>query len=207
MLTNEQIEELCPKMGVPMALVCFKNELPRKLQYNKTYFINMEDSHDSEGRENEGSHWTMLQVNKYPNDKIEPFYFDSYGEPPSENIKNFVKNNCSKGLPYNTSDIQSLMNNACGWYCLALSHFINGSQYKSGDLYSDVETFLSMFDNLNEKVDWKKNEYILKQFFQPKDPSLRKEIDVLANPNAIMNDDEKSSHDMMKLGVDIKMMN
>ena len=206
MLTNEQIEELCPKMGVPLALVCFKNELPRKLQYNKTYFINMEDSHDAEGKENSGTHWTMLQVNKYPNDKIEPFYFDSYGEPPSKNIKNFVKNNCSKGLPYNTSDIQSLMNNACGWYCLALSHFVNASPYKSGDLYSDVETFLSMFDNLNEKVDWKKNEYILKQFFQPKDPSLRKEIDVLANPNKIMNEDEKGSHDMMKLGVDIKMM-
>jgi hypothetical protein len=66
------------------------------------------------------------------------------------------------------------MNNACGWYCLALLHYVNASQYRTGDLYTDVSNFLDLFDDLNVSTDWKKNEYILKQFFQSKDRNKRK---------------------------------
>ena len=33
-------------------------------------------------------------------------------------------------------------------------------------LYLDCETFLSMYDNMNEKADLIKNEFILSQFFK-----------------------------------------
>jgi len=206
MLTNEQIEQLSPKMGIPLAGVFFKDELPRKLEYNKSYFINLQDSTELDGSENDGTHWCFLQVNKYPSGKIEPFFFDPYGQAPSENIISFVKNNCAKYLPYSKKDIQSLMNNACGYYCLALSHFINSNPLKTGDMYEDVERFLEMFDDLNEKVDWKKNEYILKHFFQPKDPRLRREIDVLVDTDKITGQDERGGYNMMKLGVDTKFI-
>ena len=71
------------------------------------------------------------------------------------------------------------MNNSCGWMCLALSHFVNASPFRCGDLYEDVERFLDMFDDLNKSIDFKKNEYVLKHFFQPKDPTLKREIVVL----------------------------
>jgi hypothetical protein len=91
-------------------------------------------------------------------------------------------------MPYNKKDIQSLMNDACGWFCVAYLHFINAFPQRSGDLYDDTEGFLSLFDDLNTSCDFKKNEYILKHFFQASDPTLRKPISVEGevNPETIV---------------------
>ena len=201
-LTDTQITNLCKRMNIPLANIVFKDELHAPLEYNKAYFINLEDSHDEDGKENDGSHWTYLQLVKHPNGKIEKIFFDPYGAPPSENIKKAVKETTkTEGLPFTEKDIQSLMNNACGFYCLAIGHFINSSKYRSGVLYNDVNDFMEMFDDLNKSCDFKKNEYILKHFFRSEDPSLRKEIDVITSS------DEKGGIDMMKIPVDVKMMN
>jgi hypothetical protein len=204
-LTDSQITEMCTKMRIPLGSIVFKDELPSPLEFNKAYFVNLQDSTDEEGNENEGSHWTFLQVVKYPNDKIEKIFFDPYGAPPSENIKKVVKETTkTTSLPYTEKDIQSLLNNACGWFCLAIGHFINASQFRSGNLYEDVDTFMEMFDDLNKSIDFKKNEYILKHFFRSEDPSLRKEIDVITS------EDEKGGIDAFKnhnkIEVDTKMM-
>jgi hypothetical protein len=192
-------------MSIPLVAIFFKHELPSTLEFNNAYFVNLQDSTDEEGNENEGSHWTFLQVVKYPNDKIEKIFFDPYGAPPSENIKKVVKETTkTTSLPYTEKDIQSLLNNACGWFCLAIGHFINASQFRSGNLYEDVNTFMEMFDDLNKSIDFKKNEYILKHFFRSEDPSLRKEIDVITS------EDEKGGIDAFKnhnkIEVDTKMM-
>jgi hypothetical protein len=178
MLTNIQIEDLSKRMQFPLEGVFFKDELPKKLKYNTGYVINLQNSEDEEGKENDGSHWTCLQVNKYPTGLIEPIFFDSYGMPPSEAVKKFVKDNTGKYLPYNKKDVQSLMGNACGWYCCALLHFINKSEYRSKDLYADVGEFLECFDDLNKSNNFKKNEFVLKHFFRSKDPSKRTEIEI-----------------------------
>jgi len=206
-LTDSQIFELAKKMRIPLADCCFKDELDAPLQYNQSYIINIEDSHGEDGQNNGGTHWVFLQINKYPNEKIEPIYFDPYGVPPPENIKKAVKETINRpGLPYTEKDIQSLMNNACGFYCLALGHFINSSIYRKGNLYDDVETFMEMFDDLNHSIDFKKNEYILKHFFRSEDPKLRKEIDVIAPIDSIVNDDIKGGIDGFKIKPDIKIM-
>jgi len=204
-LTDIQIVDLSRRMKIPLASVKFKDELKAPLQFNKSYIINLENSIDENGEPNDGTHWTFLQINKYPNNKIESIYFDPYGAPPSENIKKVVEQTTGKkGLPHTDKDIQSLMNNACGYYCLALGHFINASQYRSKDLYDDVSNFLDMFEDLNTSVDFKKNEFILKHFFRSEDPKLRKDIDVIAPIENISKQDEKGGIDMMKLPVDIK---
>ena len=203
MLDDTQLKSLCGKMGVPLEFVGFKDELPKKLKYNRSYIINLDNTIDDEGEDNEGTHWTCLQVNQYPNGKIEPIFFDPYGAEPSQSIVKFVKDNCGKYLPYNKRDIQSLMNNACGWYCCAYLHFINASQYRCKDLYEDTEKFLNMFDDLNHSTDFKKNEYILKHFFRSNDPKLRKEIDIISPTSHIMGEDEKGS---IRIPVDMKMM-
>jgi hypothetical protein len=207
-LTDYQIHNLCTKMEIPLGEVCFKDELEAPLEYNKSYFINMENSVDEDGQVNPGTHWVFLQCNKYPNEKIECIYFDPYGIAPPENVKKVVKETTGQtGLPYTQVDIQSLMNNACGYYCLAMGHFINASKYRSNDLYSDVHAFLEMFDDLNKSVDFKKNEYILKHFFRSADPKLRQEIDVIKPIESISSEDTKGGIDGFKLPVDIKMMN
>jgi hypothetical protein len=144
MLTDSQLKDLSKRMEFPLEGVYFKDELPKKLKFNTGYIINLDDSVDEEGNENEGTHWTCMQINKYPSNQIEAIFFDPYGGPPSENIKKIVLENTGKYLPYTTKDIQSLMNNACGFYCCAFLHFINSSQYRCKDLYDDVAQFMDI---------------------------------------------------------------
>jgi hypothetical protein len=204
MLTDDQLFELSDKMGFPLERVCFKDELKGKLKYNTGYIINLDNSVDEEGKRNEGTHWTCLQVNKYADGRIEPIFMDPYGALPSENIKKFVQDNTGKGLPNTTKDVQSLMNNACGYFCCAFLHFINTWEHRKKDLYDDVENFMSMFDDLNTSIDWKKNEYILKMFFQPpKGSKLRKEIDVITDTSEIMGQDKGNGIDLMKVDINV----
>lgn len=207
MLTDTQIDDLSKRMNIPLAGCFFKDELPTKLEYNKVYIINLQDSETDDGDQNSGTHWTMGYIRETPKGQKQPIYFDPYGCPPPENVKKIFEKQCNMKCPYTEKDIQSLMNNACGFYCLAMAHFICSSKYRTNDLYTDVENFLDMFDDLNKSIDWKKNEYILKMFFQSEDPSKRKEIDVLSQDHSfydkILNEDEKGNPDLMKLPVDI----
>ena len=181
MLTNTQIRDMARKMSIPLADIAYKTDLPKKFEFNKSYFINLDDEYKEDGTLNQGSHWTCLQINKYPNDLIEAIYFDPYGIGAPESVKKVFNNTIgAKGrqFPHNTKDVQSLMSNACGWFCLAFLHYINAFPKRTKNLYDDTDAFLGMFDDLNKHIDWKKNEYMLKQFFQSADPKLRKTIDV-----------------------------
>lgn len=200
-LTDSQLKILANIMEFPLAGIFFKDELPKKLEFNKAYIINIEDAEDEEGNDNGGTHWTCLQINKYPNEKIEGIYFDPYGVGMPQDVEKAVFNTINKKIPNTTKDIQSLMNNACGYFVSAFLHFINSSQYRSKDLFQDVSTFLSMFDDLNKSVDFKKNEYILKHFFRNKNIDERVPVDI----DEIVEDDN-SRVDMMKLPADVKMM-
>ena len=206
MLTDLQIEDLAHRMQIPYGGCYFKDELPH-IEPNKVYIINLQDSEDDNGNQNSGTHWTMLYVRKTPKDIIEPIFFDPYGAPPSEAIKSAIKNDFNKYLPYTTKDIQSLMNNACGFFCLAMAHFITAYRNRTNNLYTDVDNFIDMFDDLNTSIDWKKNEYILKMFFQSEDPSKRREIDVMPTSHdfydKILNEDEKGNPDLMKIPVGV----
>lgn len=191
-LTDTQIRELAERMEVPLVFCDFKDNLQGKLKYNKSYIINMDDEFDEDGQRNTGSHYTCFQVNKYSSGNVEGLYFDSFGMPPPQIVEEFV----GMKLPYATKDIQSLMNSACGWYCLAFLHFINSSEYRSGDLYSDAGAFTEMFDDLNTSCDHLKNEYILKHFFRSKDPEKRTPVEIkglsvkdVADPNTITSED------------------
>ena len=186
MLTNHQIEDLAGRMKIPLEFVGFKSNLPKKIKTNRSYIINLDDEVcEDTGIQSGGTHWTCFQVMEYPNGKKEGIYFDSYGVPPPEIVKERLMDNFKMKVPYNTKDIQSLMNEACGWYCLAFMHFINAYHNRSKQLYWDVEEFLSLFEDLNKSVDFKKNEYILKMFFQSEDESKRKPIEVISDPDRI----------------------
>jgi hypothetical protein len=185
MLSDVQITELCQRMLIPLADkkgIIFKSEINVKdLQYNKSYFINLDDEYDEKGKLNSGSHWTCFQIVKYPTGEIDPIYFDPFGIGAPEIIKESIMAFCKKKLPHTTKDIQSMLANACGWYCCAFLHFINNYPRRTGDVYDDTEIFLDYFDDLNKSCDFLKNEYTLKMFFQPKDKSLRRPITTLAD--------------------------
>lgn len=204
-LTDVQIRELCDKMDIPLASIdgiCFKDEFPKKPECNKAYFINMEDEYDGRGMLNSGSHWVTLIIAKYKNGEMSPLYFDPFGMPPPEIIKDRVMKFTKKKLPFNTKDIQSLMSNACGWFCCAYQHYIHNFSHRTGDIYLDTEQFLDYFEDLNKSTNYLKNEYILKHFFVAKDPTLRKEITVIADVNDITQD-TNGGHD--PFGIKVSM--
>lgn len=211
MLTDRQIEDLSQRMRIPLGGVYFKDELPKRQDYNKVYIINLQDSTNDDGDDNQGTHWTLSYIRQTPNGTIQPIYFDPYGCPPPEVVKNNIEKQTNKKCPYTTKDIQSLMNNACGFYCLAMGHFITASKYRTNDLYRDVDEFMDMFDDLNHSIDWKKNEYILHHFFRSEDPTQRKPIDNLSQDHSfydkILDEDEKGGVDLMKLPVSLNSVN
>lgn len=175
-LDNLQIDSLAKKMNVPLEWIGYKDELLlEKIHTNKTYIINLEDENDK----GNGSHWVGLQVqhNKKSNE-IMPLYFDSMGQPPPEVIKDIIKKQFNKYLAYSTKNIQSIMAFTCGFYVLAWAHYINVFKYRTGNIYKDSEIFLSLFDDLNHYNDYKKNEYMLRLFFQHPNKDNRKPINI-----------------------------
>ena len=82
------------------------------------------------------THWTCMQVN------IRVIKSDPYSLTLMALLakKKFV--DTGKKLPYTEKDVQSLMNNACGYYYAAFLHYINAWQHRTKDLYSDVDMFL-----------------------------------------------------------------
>lgn len=211
MLTDQQINELSKKMSIPLAGCFFKDQLPSTLKYNEVYIINLQDSETEDGDENSGTHWTMGYIRKTPKGQLQPIYFDPYGCPPPQIVKTIIDKQTKQVCPYTTKDIQSLMNNACGFYCLAISHYITYSKYRSNDLYRDIDDFMEMFDDLNHSIDWKKNEYILKNFFQSDDIENRRPVDVTSQDHSfydkILDEDEKGGKDLMKIPVGINTVN
>lgn len=204
MLTNTQIKDMSRRMQIPLADTLFKTDLPKKFDFNKSYFINLDDEYKEDGTLNTGSHWTCFQINKYPNGLIEAIYFDPYGIGAPEEVKkvfNKTIGTTGRQFPHNTKDVQSLMSSACGWFCLAFLHYINAFPQRTKNLYDDTDAFLSFFDDLNKHIDWKKNEYILKQFFQSADPNLRKEIDVYGDGIQRIIGENKEPIDLTKIEV------
>jgi len=174
MLTDYQVKAMAKKMGIPLAGVVFKTELPKmKLEYNKTYIINLEDETDENGEPNEGTHYVFLQMNKSPRGNFAPLYFDSYGKIYPTVIETTVRHYCDMKCPYTTKDIQSIVSGMCGWYCLALSFYLNRFPQRTHNIYDDVGCFLGFFNDLNVSNDHKQNEWVLSQFFQPKEGPKR----------------------------------
>lgn len=96
-------------------------------------------------------HWVALIIRNK-----QCFYYDSYGQPPSQYIANYIikKCKCSKVM-YNTNDVQQLEDVSCGFYCIAFIHHV--SQKKT----NNCNTFSTMFFN-----DTKKNVKVLQEYFK-----------------------------------------
>ena len=163
MLTNFQLIDIAKAMKYPLERVCFKTELSEEpLKYNKGYIINIQDeTNETTGEDNDGTHWVALYVEKHKDGKVHPFYCDSYGVAPPEEVKAFV--GCY--IPYSTKDTQSIMNDCCGFYASSFLFFVSASRYRCHNIYQDAETYLELFKDLAVSNEFKQNEWVLQQFF------------------------------------------
>ena len=119
-------------------------------------------------------------------DNKQAIYFDSYGLEPPKEIKNLLKSNQYK-IGNTTKNIQSLMSNLCGFFCLAFIYFSNVSNFRTKNIIYDASIFIDLFEDLDKVNDVCKNEYILSLFFTDKE---RKKL-LFENNNIGMNEENK----------------
>jgi len=160
MLSNFDIDELVTKMNIPNFKGCFYKDKLKKIQPNSSYIINLNSELDENNNRNGGSHWTCLVTD----DMKRSLYFDSYGENAPNEIRNLLKSNQYK-IGHTSKNIQSLMSNLCGFFCLAFIYFLSISKYRTGNIINDASIFLDLFEDLDKIDDVYKNEFILSLFF------------------------------------------
>jgi len=163
MLSNHDIDELVTKMNIPNFKGCFYKDKLKKIQPNSSYIINLNSELDESGKRNTGSHWTCLVTD----DMCRAIYFDSYGENAPNEIRNLLKCNQYK-IGHTSKNIQSLMSNLCGFFCLAFIYFLSVSKFRTGNIINDASIFLDLFEDLDLTDDVYKNEFILSLFFTDK---------------------------------------
>lgn len=108
-MTNVGIEKVMKRHKVTnFRGVYSKDMLPKRMRADECCIINLEDYFDGEG-----THWVCVYNDPSSND-VE--YFDSFGLTPPDCVKNYMTIG-DKGIVYNSSDIQNLDSQMCGYYC------------------------------------------------------------------------------------------
>jgi hypothetical protein len=163
MLSNYDIQELVVKMNIPNFRGCYYKDALKKIQPNSSYIINLNSELDENNEINKGSHWTCLVTD----DMKKAIYFDSYGESAPNEIRNLLKSSQYK-LGHTSKNIQSLMSNLCGFFCLAFIYFLTVSKFRTKNIINDASVFLDLYEDLDKVNDVYKNEFILSLFFTDK---------------------------------------
>ena len=185
MLSNHDIDDLIKKISIPNFKGCFYKDTLKKIQPNSSYILNLNSEFDSDGKRNTGSHWTALITD----DMSRCLYFDSYGLSEPNEIRCLAKTNQYK-IGHTTKNIQSLMSNLCGFFCLAFINFLTVSKFKTGNIIQDASVFLDLFEDLDKVDDVYKNEFILSLFYTSKDSKKL----LFENNNINMNKDNAISN-------------
>ena len=182
MLSTFDLDELVIKMGINNLKGCFYKDTLKKIEPSSSYIINLNSEFNEKNERNSGSHWVALITD----DLKKAIYFDSYGEKEPNEIKNLLKSNQYK-IAHTTKNIQSLMSNLCGFFCLAFIYFLTVSKYRTKNIINDASIFLDLFEDLDITNDIYKNEFILSLFFT--DTKSKKLL--FDNNNIGMNKDNK----------------
>ena len=195
-LSDQQLSILSKRMGFTIAGCFFKDELKSTdLKQNTNYIINLESEFNEDGEPNSGSHWTCLCISKRSG-SVFPMYFDSFGVAPPQHLVDIVQKRFNKKINFCEKNIQSMVTGVCGYYVASFLHFITAFPQRTGDILTDSALFLQMFNDLNEVSDYRKNEFMLRLFFQSGDGKLR------GLEKTLMNDDERFNFSNITQGND-----
>jgi hypothetical protein len=164
MLSNFDVEDLVVKMGIPNFKGCYYKDLLKKVEPNSSYILNLNSEYDEDNKRNGGSHWVALVID----DDKKGMYFDPYGVDVPLEITNLLKSNQYK-IYHTNKNIQSLMSNLCGFFCLGFIYFLTVSKQRTKNIINDTSIFLDLFEDLDKVNDVYKNEFILSLFFTDKE--------------------------------------
>ena len=155
MLSNHDIDVLVEKMGICNFRGCFYRDKFNKIQPNSSYIINLNCELDEHGNRNNGSHWCCLVTD----DMKQCIYLDSYGEREPNELRNLLKSK-QYSIDHTSKNIQSLMSNLCGFFCLSFIYFLTVSKYRTKNIIHDASIYLDLFEDLDKVDDVHKNEFV-----------------------------------------------
>ena len=141
LLSNDDLKYLCPKLGIKLNGVMFKQGFKDiTILKDGAYIINLDRT------ESKGTHWVCC----YKKGKI-IMYFDSFGENCFEELKEVAKKNkCS--IIESMFQLQNLNDNSCGFYCLGFLHWIHNKKLNSRNLNIFNEMFKTDHTQSNKDI-------------------------------------------------------
>ena len=143
-LTNFDLENLCNIYKINLIQCTGKDGLIGKPR-NGCYIINLNDSNEG------GSHWTCFYIRDG-----HCAYFDSFGCICPYNVSRFLKQSHIRTV-YNTSQIQELTDDHCGYYCIAFLYYMSNHKGK-------LKFLLNQFDGIFDLKETKNNVRILQEY-------------------------------------------
>ena len=108
-ISNFDIEDTMHQLNIPLNACESKDGLNDHKPKIGNYVINLGDASTN------GTHWVALIIRK-----SECLYYDSYGQPPPNDVIQFLG---KKKCIYNTDQVQDLTCTTCGYYAMAIIHF------------------------------------------------------------------------------------
>ena len=148
-LSSGEIEKILPnKVLKKFKGIYMSDEIPKR--ENGFYIFNLDNSKGDYSQDDNtsiGNHWVALFIE---DDKA--FYLDPFGESPLESIIKWLKRR-RPNFPiwYNTTQIQDLNSQNCGWYVI--------------DFLTDMANGVSFYDAIHkyEVNNTKKNEKLIEK--------------------------------------------
>ena len=132
------------RLHIPLLWIGTKDTLPPTPKYGG-YIINLQDDEDSNGKEQHGTHWTALWVDK----RGHCGYSDSFGFPPPAQVQLFLKHKTP--YPYTKKQIQSVRSGWCGDYALYFLYYMSHDIHH-GNIHEQMKGYESMFGEVNSNL-------------------------------------------------------
>ena len=147
MLTNFDLFNISKERSIILHNVIMRDQLKSiRRKSNQYLIINLDHSN------NQGTHWVCLIIQGK-----NAIYFDSFGAIPPKEVISYCK---GLKLGYSSYIVQNLKSEACGWYCIALLHYI---QTNNNDIYENYNDYINMFEDNTEQNDKKLYIYMRKE--------------------------------------------
>lgn len=146
--TNYDIINCCREYHIPLIGVFSKDQLPGQIVPGG-YVVNMQDSHDGNGKPLPGTHWVSFFIELNKKGVAHCCYYDPFGVVPPKSVQKLLKP--LMPYPYCSFDIQNPESGVCGYYAVEFLWFMSKNRLKWPKLDDRFTHFLERYSYNPEK--------------------------------------------------------
>lgn len=136
--SDAQLKEKAKELHIPLVWIGTKDQMPKHHRPGG-YVINLQDDENSEGEQQDGTHWTALWIDE--NHHVA--YSDSFGFPPPSDTQVFLTD--YSPFPYTRKQIQNRHSGHCGEYALYFLYYMHNDKHHH-NMKEKVGGYTAMWD-------------------------------------------------------------